>query len=96
MLHRLCVGSAPLSYRRVQAHTFNAGDLVVLRLGNGSQTLTNSGNTVFLDQYSTNGKLINSVTIPDSGANALIVSGTASSEGGLNRSADRTILTFAG
>jgi hypothetical protein len=78
------------------AQSFDPGNLVVLRLGDGSQTLVSSGNTVFLDQYTTNGGLINSVTIPDSGANALIVSGTAGSEGGLTRSADRTMLTFAG
>ena len=79
-----------------QAQTFNAGNLVVLRLGNGSQTLVKSGNTVFLDQYTTTGGLVSSLAIPDNGTNALIISGTASSEGGLNRSADRTMLTFAG
>ncbi len=78
------------------AQSFNPGNLVVLRLGDGTQTLVNSGNTVFLDQYTTNGALINSLTVPDNGANALIISGTAGSEGGLTRSADRTTLTFTG
>ena len=68
----------------------------MLRLGNGSQTLLNSGNTLFLDQYTTTGGFVGSAAIPDNGTNALIVSGTAGSEGGLTRSADRTTLTFAG
>ena len=29
---------------------FNAGDLVLIRLGDGTQTLGNNGNTVFLEE----------------------------------------------
>jgi hypothetical protein len=75
---------------------FTPGNLVVLRLGDGTQTLTNSGNTVFVDQYQTDGQLVNSVRLPDSGPTALILSGAAGSEGGLTRSLDRTVMALGG
>lgn len=78
------------------AQSFQPGNLVVLRLGDGTETLASSGNTVYLDQYTTTGTLVGSVKIPDSGTNALIVSGTAASEGGLTRAADRTSIVIAG
>ena len=41
-------------------------NLVVLRLGDGVQTLTASnGNTIYLDQYSTNGNYVSTIQIPD-------------------------------
>ena len=36
------------------AGAFTAGDIVVYRVGNGSQPLTNLGQSVFLDEYTTN------------------------------------------
>ena len=75
---------------------FTPGNLAVLRVGDPSQTLTNSGNTVYIDQFTPTGALVNSVAVPDSGDSALLVSGSASSEGELARSLDRTLLTFAG
>jgi hypothetical protein len=65
------------------AQSFTPGNLAVLRIGNGTEALTNSGNTIFVDQYSPSGGLINSTPAPDSGADALIVSGASGSEGGL-------------
>src|SRR5581483_6559960 len=44
----------------------------------------------------TNGSLVNSLPIPDNGSNALIVSGSASSEGALSRSADGRLLILGG
>jgi len=75
---------------------FAAGNLAVLRLGDANQALASSGNTVYIDQYTSGGTLVNSVAVPDGGANALLISGTAGSEGGLARSLDHTLLTFAG
>ncbi|MFZ0827195.1 MAG: CotH kinase family protein [Verrucomicrobiia bacterium] len=76
--------------------TFVAGNLAVLRVGDGTQTLGNRGNSVFIDQFTTNGTLVGSVPMPDNATNALIVSGSASSEGALTRSADGRLLEFAG
>ncbi len=78
------------------AAQFVPGNLAVLRLGDGSQALANTGNTVFLDEYNPQGGLASSRQIPDSGAAALIISGSATSEGGLSRSPDGQYLTFAG
>jgi hypothetical protein len=75
---------------------FTPGNLAVLRCGDGTQTLVHSGNTVSIDQYRTNGTLVNSTNIPDSGLHALILSGVAGSEGGLTRSMDATTLAFTG
>jgi hypothetical protein len=75
---------------------FIPGNLAVLRLGDGTQALVHSGNTVFVDQYSTKGAWVNSTNIPDSGLHALILSGVAGSEGGLTRSIDATTLAFTG
>jgi spore coat protein CotH len=71
-------------------------NLVVLRLGDGTENLTSHGNSAFLDQYATNGVFQGSIAIPNNGDAALIFSGTASSEGALTRSLDGRLLTFAG
>jgi hypothetical protein len=45
---------------------FYSTNLVVLRLGDGVQALSGStGNTIYLDQYTTNGTYISSIQIPD-------------------------------
>lgn len=74
---------------------FTPGNLAVLRIGNGSQVLTNTGNSIFIDEYGTNGVCVHSTTIPDSGTSALILSGKASTEGGLSRSVDKSRLLLA-
>ncbi len=75
---------------------FLPGNLAIVRLGDGTQTLGNTGNTVFIDQYTQLGGLVNSLQIPDSGASALIMSGNATSEGALSLSGDGHYLTIAG
>lgn len=75
---------------------FTAGNLAVLRIGDGSETLASSGNSVFIDQFTTNGTLAGSIAIPDNATNALIVSGSASSEGALTRSSDGRLLVIGG
>jgi hypothetical protein len=66
-----------------------------LRVGNGTESLTSSGDSLFIDQYTTLGELINTVSLPDTGADALLLSGTSSSEGGLARALDRSMLVIA-
>ena len=84
------------SYASDSAQQFLAGNLAVLRVGDGAESLSSHGTSVFLDQFSTNGTFLNSVAVPDNATNALIISGSASSEGGLSRSADGRLLLFAG
>jgi hypothetical protein len=54
---------------------FTAGDVVVYRVGTGTGTLANTGNSVFLDEYTTGGTLVQSIST------GLLASGTATSEG---------------
>ena len=75
---------------------FVAGNLAVLRIGDATRTLSGQGNSVFIDQFATNGTLISTVDIPANGPNALISSGSASSEGALTLSADARLLVLAG
>ncbi len=75
---------------------FVAGNLALLRVGDGSESLSGHGNSVFVDQYTTNGTLVSTIPIPDQAANALIVSGSAVSEGALTRTPDGRLLVLAG
>lgn len=75
---------------------FTPGNVAVLRTGSGSEGLVNTGNSLFVDQYTTNGLLVNTVTIPNTYPTGLILSGVAGTEGGLTRSLDRTVLVFTG
>lgn len=85
--------------RPAHAAAFTPGNIVIYRVGNGTSPLVNTGNPVFLDEYTPNGQLVQTIAMPTapSGNNKpLIASGIAASEGGLNRSADGRYLVFAG
>ncbi|HTY85878.1 MAG TPA: CotH kinase family protein [Candidatus Acidoferrum sp.] len=84
------------SYAAAGAAPFSPGNLAVLRLGDGAESLSSHGNSGFIDQFTTNGLLVGTIALPDNGPNALIISGSANSEGALTRSADRRLLTLAG
>lgn len=85
--------------RSATATPFTLGDVAVYRVGDGTQTLGNTGNSVFIDEYTPTGTLVQSIAMPTatSGANyGLVASGTATSEGELNRSADGRFLVLTG
>jgi hypothetical protein len=76
-------------------------NLVVVRVGDGAQTPTFNGNSVFLDQFTTNGTYVNTVSIPDSGANALIemgpdANGSTITGTALTRTPDKHYMVFGG
>jgi hypothetical protein len=78
---------------------FTPGDLAVYRVGDGSAALSSAGTAVFLDEYSTSGTRLQSFPLPtisNGATNALVASGSATSEGLLTRSTDGRYLTFAG
>ena len=84
---------------------FATSNLVVLRVGEGSEALSGAtGNTVYLDQFQTNGNYISSIMVPDSGGSTLIVpggpptSGTADhmNEAYMTLSSNGDYLNFAG
>lgn len=93
---KIITGSA-LLLTGICAHAqFTAGDLVVLQDGTGSSTLTSAGTAIFLDEFNTSGGAVTSVAIPSTGANALVNSGTATSEGLISLSADGQSIVVAG
>lgn len=84
------------------AGAFTPGNLVVERLGNGSQTLTANGNTIFFDEYTTSGSHVQAISIPDStnGTNAgptpMVESGTGGTTGSISLTPDGQTLCFPG
>jgi len=83
----------------LSASTFTPGNIVVVRVGDGSSTLTNASTAVFLDEYTPSGTLVQSIPAPTmlNGSNhALTLSGIATSEGALTLSANGQYLALAG
>jgi len=84
----------------VQAYsqkTFNKGNLVVLRVGDGVAPLSNTAAPVYLDEYTTAGKLVQSVSLPSSGAgHKLVLTGNSTSEGQIASSQDGVYVVVAG
>ena len=92
------------------AAPFGAGNIVIVRVGDGTQALTNTGNSVYLDEYTTNAiwaaagtfnnpTPVQSILMPTNwvGANGpLIMSGTTLGDGELCLSTDGRYLSFAG
>lgn len=74
------------------------GNLVVLRVGDGAQTLALSGNSSYLDQFNTAGSYLNTVSIPDSGSSPFLLPGGGSTftDCQMTRSSDGTLLSIAG
>src|SRR5262245_46582125 len=84
---------------RTCAAPFVRGNLVVYRVGNGVDDLVNTGNPVFLDEYTPAGIYVQSIPLPTtpSGSNhRLIASGTATSEGLISRSSDGRYILLTG
>jgi len=81
-----------LEQRDVPA-AFTAGNLAVYRIGDGSTPLTNAAATVFIDEYTPTGTLVQSIEMPSTGSSGRFVdSGTATSSGLLTRSTDGRFL----
>ena len=77
--------------------SFNKGNLVVLRVGDGVATLSNTAAPVYLDEYTTAGKLVQSVPLPSSGAgHKLVLTGNSTSEGQIASSQDGVYVVVAG
>lgn len=84
---------------RVLLAAIGTGNLVVYRVGDGAGGLVNTGNAVFIDEYTPSGTLVQSIAMPttSSGSNKqLIASGTATSEGMLTVSPNGQFVTVTG
>jgi hypothetical protein len=98
--------SAPATSQNVSADgqviaapvTFGSSNIVVARVGTGA-ALSNAATRILIDEYTTTGTLVQSVTMPTavSGLNRILtLSGTATSDGSLNLSPDGQYLTLTG
>jgi hypothetical protein len=75
------------------------GNLVVVRVGDGTAALSNAATATFLDEYTSTGTLVQTIALPTAvnGLNQPFSnSGTATSEGFLNLSQNGVYLTLAG
>lgn len=75
---------------------FTEGRLVVLQVGPVGDISLATGKQVVLQEINAAGQFSASVTVPSSGANALIVDGQSPFEGRLSLSSDSSKLVFAG
>jgi uncharacterized repeat protein (TIGR01451 family) len=88
-----------LAVASVRAAPLTAGNVAVYRIGTGTGNLVNTGNPVFLDEYTPAGVLVQSIALPTtagSGVNQLIASGTSTSEGLLSRAANGSSIVLTG
>ncbi len=96
---RLLAAAAILSCSLAAQQPLTFGNLVVVRIGDGTAALTNASTPTFVDEYTPAGTFVQSIAMPiaASGTNrALTNSGSATSEGFLNVSANGLFLTIGG
>ncbi|WP_018681814.1 ExeM/NucH family extracellular endonuclease [Actinokineospora enzanensis] len=89
---------AVVGVQSAAAAGFAPGNIVVARVGSGDAALSSAATAVFLDEYTPSGTLVQSVPLPTAtgAGKRLTLSGSATSEGALARSADGRYLTLAG
>lgn len=90
---------ALIAFSSTASAQFVPGNLAVYRVGDGSATLSSAATAAFVEQFNTTGigqAPINTIAISTTGANRLVNSGSATSEGFLTRSTDGLLLTFGG
>jgi hypothetical protein len=93
--HTCLISSVLFTAGTLQAQ-FNSGNLTVFQAGDGAASLANTGNPIVLKEYSPAGIQTYSMIVPNTSTNALVVSGSATSEGFLSLSADKKYLVFGG
>jgi len=81
---------------KVQAAAITPGDLVIYRVGDGSAALGGTATSVFLDEYTTGGALVQSFALPTTGGSALSAVGNSTTEGTLSLSQDGLSFVYTG
>src|SRR5258706_16300521 len=88
-----------VSVSMLYSNPFTIGNIVVVRIGDGSGALSSSAFAVFLEEYTPGGTLVQVIALPIvvSGANKrFVLTGTSTSEGNLTLSGDKHSITLAG
>lgn len=83
----------------VKGQNFTPNNLLVVKTSDRSGSLTNNGDTVFLDEYTKSGSLVGSLQMPVSisgGNKRFVIAGNSLSQGSLKLSSDRRYVTIAG
>src|SRR6476469_2753062 len=81
------------------AAPFTPGNLVVVRVGDGSAALASAATATFLVEYTPAGTVVQTIALPTSASGlnrALTLAGTSTAEGQLTRSVDGRFLILAG
>jgi hypothetical protein len=78
-----------------QAQFFTTGNLAVVRVGGAGQFVSSNGIAVNIDQYTTSGTLVNTVSLPASGSNAFVLD-NSTAEGTMTLSANDQYLVLGG
>jgi len=73
---------------------FTPDRLVVFQAGDGNLTLSSNGNPILFQEYSFTGTPGYSMAVPSTGTNALIIRGSANSEGHISLSEDASCIVF--
>jgi len=77
-----------------QSGSFVNGNVAVLRIGDSLTTLANTGNPLAIDQFTVNGNYVSTYNLPKTGANAVTLSSTATSEGQLSIAGNNNSIVF--
>jgi len=90
----LLAGVATAAY--AQMNPIASGDVIIYRVGDGSASLGTSAASVWLDEYTSLGALVQSYELPTSGSGAFSAVGNATTEGIISLSQDGSSLIFTG
>jgi hypothetical protein len=74
---------------------FTAGNIIALRVGSGAAVLTSGATAMFLDEIGSTG-LVQTIAVPTTGSNRMVMSGSSTSEGQITRSQDFSKIAIAG
>ena len=97
LLQLLGVLVALFSAGLADAAPFTPGNIAIVRVGDGAAALSTNATATFIDEYTTAGVFVQTITIPGAAAGpALTLSGSSTSEGGLMRSPNGAVLCFGG
>jgi hypothetical protein len=97
-MKKISLSLALISFLPLLAHpaAFTGGDLLVVRVGDGTTTLGNTQGPISILELNSSGGLVQPALGIGSGSGGLQVSGSATSEGQLVRNADGNSWTLAG
>ncbi len=88
---------ATLNVTVIPVPPYSVGNITVLQQGNGTETLSANGNSLFVKEIkATDGSTVQTVAITNTGSNALIESGAAASEGLMSRAMNGKFLAIPG